>query len=534
MKRDERSESQVAVRVGIALVALAALYCAFAAADIQLFVLQAKPATNLANPPRVQKLVWLEIVLVATGLLMAQLGFRATRPGSPQQQLFARYSVAAQLLWGLLTAYVLLVYYPLPPHGHHTEKALLASGILLLWSGLAVVRPTILNFKSKKEFALLKVVLVNILLFITVGELIFRLADPVIASQGFFGGKQTPAHLTPHVPVHGSIGHSNSQGFRDRERTVDRGQVRTRVLAIGDSQTYGAGVTYDEAFPTLLEKRLQQVEPSGEVINLGVSGWEPPEELHLLKVYGLQFKPDIVLMNFFVGNDIIRRRGAYWEQPIVVGGQSYYVHATGNVIHDAISPDRWFLYHDLNYVFQVGMVHLKSWRRQGSVGATDLAVPLRSRSGYLQELDERTDIYLVREPKEIQLQWDKTMRTLAEFKQVLDERGIRMLLVLLPDHVQVDQQLRQEFLAARGEDPSHFDFEKPQRMLKEWGGRNSVPTIDVLPQFREAALLKPLYFETDLHMTTAGHRLVSEGVWPILMSSLPMSASHTSKEHGQF
>jgi hypothetical protein len=31
-------------------VALAALYCAFAAADIQLFVLQAKPATNLANP----------------------------------------------------------------------------------------------------------------------------------------------------------------------------------------------------------------------------------------------------------------------------------------------------------------------------------------------------------------------------------------------------------------------------------------------------------------------------------------------------
>lgn len=50
MKRDERSESRVAVRVGIVLVALAALYCAFAAAGIQLFVLQAKPATNLANP----------------------------------------------------------------------------------------------------------------------------------------------------------------------------------------------------------------------------------------------------------------------------------------------------------------------------------------------------------------------------------------------------------------------------------------------------------------------------------------------------
>jgi acetyltransferase AlgX (SGNH hydrolase-like protein) len=534
LKRDERSESRVAVRVGIALVALAALYCAFAAADIQLFVLQAKPATNLANPPRVQKLVWLEIILMATALLMARVGFAATRPGSPQQQLFARSSVTAQLLCGLLTAYVLLVYYPLPPHGHHTEKALLASGILLLWSGLAVVRPTILTFNPKRVFASLKVVLVNILLFIAVGELTFRLADSVIASQGFFGGKQTPAHLTPHVPVHGSIGYSNSQGFRDRERAVDRGQVRTRVLAIGDSQTYGAGVTYDEAFPTLLEKRLQQVEPSGEVMNLGVSGWEPPEELHLLKVYGLQFRPDIVLMNFFVGNDIIRRRGAYWEQPIVVGGQSYYVHATGNVIHDAISPDRWFLYHDLNYVFQVGMVHLKSWRRQGSVEAADLPITLRSRSEYLQELDERTDIYLVREPKEIQLQWDKTLRTLAEFKQVLDERGIRMVLVLLPDHVQVDQQLRQEFLAARGEDPSQFDFQKPQHMLKEWGERNGVRTIDLLPQFREAAPQEALYFSTDLHITAAGHRLVSEGVWPALLSSLSISPSRTSASHGQF
>lgn len=519
---EARHESRVTLRLGIALVVLGCLFCAATAIDLLQFVLYARPATNLADPPRVQKLIWLAVVLISTSVSFGMVGFRASKVGSPHERLFSGSSLSTQLLWGLLAAYALLVYYPLPPHAHHTEKALLISAVLLLWGLLAMTRPAVLHLpKTIPLLISLKIVLINVLVFIIAGEVILRLADPVIASQGFFGGKQTPAHLKPHSPVLGSIGRSNSQGFRDRERTVDRGRTTIRVLAIGDSQTYGAGVTYDEAFPTLLESRLQQVERESEVLNFGVPGWEPPEELHLLKVYGLQFKPDVVLVNFFVGNDILRRRGAYWEQPIVVAGQSYYVHATGNAVHDTVSPDRWFLYHHLNYLFQVGTVHWNSWRRQASAGGADLGITLRSRSGYLQEVDERTDIYLLNEPKEISLAWDKTTQTLGEFKQVLDARGIRMLLVLLPDHIQVDQQLRQDFFAARGENPGRFDIDKPQRLLKLWAERNGVPTVDMLPAFREAARHEPLYYNTDLHMTAAGHRLVADGVWPALLSALP-------------
>ena len=523
MQRFEKSRLELAVKSGIALIALVVSYCLFTAIHLHLFVSQAKPATNLANPPRVQKFVWLEVVLIITAVLMAKVGLSAARPDSPQRELLARSNPFAHLLWGLCGAYVLLVYYPLPPHGHHTEKALLASGFLLVWSLLAIVRPRTLNApKASPLVVTLKVVLVNVLVFIVVGELILRLADPLLASQGFFGGKHTPAHLTPHAPVLGSIGRSNSQGFRDRERAIDRANVAKRVVAIGDSQTYGAGVTYDDAFPTLLEKRLQQEEARNEVINLGVPGWEPPEELHLLKVYGLQFKPDLVLVNFYIGNDIIRRRGAYTERPLIVAGQSYYVHATGNMIHDALSPDRSFLYHHLNYLIQVGSVYLKNWQREPSKKGADLGITLRSRQGYLQELDERTDIYLIHPPQEVQLQWEKTLQVLTEFRDVLHGQGIRMLLVLLPDHVQVDQQLRQEFLVARGEESSLFDFERPQTMLKEWGARNGVPVVDVLPRFREAALGKPLYYDTDLHMTAAGHQLISDTVWA------PLSALLTS------
>jgi lysophospholipase L1-like esterase len=527
MERAEET-SGVALLSGSALLTLAVSYCLITAIHLHLFVSQAKPATHLASPPRVQKFVWMEIMLIVTALLMAKVGLSAVRPYSPQRELFSRSNPAAHLVWGLCGAYVLLVYYPLPPDGHHTDKALLTSGLLLLWSLVAMIRPTILSgLKSSRMVATVKVVFVNFLIFIVLGEVTLRLADSFLAGLGLFGGKHTPAQLTPHAPVLGSIGRTNSQGFRDRERAIDRTNVAIRVLALGDSQTYGAGVTYDEAFATLLEKRLQQREARSEVINLGVSGWEPPQELHLLRVYGLQFKPDLVLLNFYVGNDINRRRGAYLEKPLVVAGQSYYVHSTGNTVHDAISPDRSYLYHHLNYLVKVGGVHMRNWGRELST-AEGPWIPIRTRRQYLEELDQRTDIYLVHPPQEILLQWEKTVQVLREFRDLLHGQGIRMLLVLLPDHVQVDSQLRQEFLAARGEDPNLFDFERPQAMLNAWGATNGVPIVDLLPRFREAALREPLFYDTDLHMKAAGHHLVSDTVWPSLAALLaaPLQISH--------
>ncbi|HEY6085576.1 MAG TPA: hypothetical protein VIU63_09285, partial [Nitrospira sp.] len=68
------------------------------------------------------------------------------------------------------------------------------------------------------------------------------------------------------------------------------------------------------------------------------------------------------------------------------------------------------------------------------------------------------------------------------------------------------------------EDPRRFDFDRPQRLLKEWAARNGIETIDVLPEFREVARQKPLFYDTDLHMTTAGHRLVADMIWPTLSS----------------
>ena len=49
-----------------------------------------------------------------------------------------------------------------------------------------------------------------------------------------------------------------------------------RILVLGDSFTVGANVRQEEAYPKVLEKRLQSVYgPRIQVVNAGVGGWDP-------------------------------------------------------------------------------------------------------------------------------------------------------------------------------------------------------------------------------------------------------------------
>lgn len=91
----------------------------------------------------------------------------------------------------------------------------------------------------------------------------------------------------------------NSAGFRDREHSKQKSSKVTRVIVIGDSVTEGAGVEASEIFSSQLQRLL---DPQHEVINLGMSGLNTPQEVHVLEVEGLGYDPDIVIMNFVLND----------------------------------------------------------------------------------------------------------------------------------------------------------------------------------------------------------------------------------------
>ena len=500
--------------------------------DITLFLLSTNPASKLADPPHISKLIIGAVLLSLMGFFLSLSAWRAWQQESIQRQVALRWSPLFVTIWTSLSLYVLLLYYPLPYLSHHIDKFLLSVGVILVWAIMFSIRPgRLAEFLQGGVYGAIRLGLINVLIFVLSGEAVCRMADPIFARSGLFGNKQSFANLKPHVPTAGSIQMTNSEGFRDRERVFDRASSAPRILALGDSFTYGAGVSYDVIFARVLETALQSHAPGTEVINLGVPGWDPSEELHLLEIYGMRFQPDVVMLNLFVGNDIMRRRNAFVEEPVIIGGQSYYIHATGNTIHDRFGPDRWYLYHDLNYLLKVGGTRLRLSQHDLGKDPARFWVPFRSRREYLKDIDERSDIYLKRDTALFQYHWQRTRGILEQMHQFLQQKGVSFLIILLPAQEQLDHYLQNELFTALGTTSEEYDFEKPQHILKAWGQDKGVTILDLLHAFKHSPNPGKLYFHNDIHWTEAGHALASAEIIPMVERhlrtlQLPHSGAH--------
>lgn len=102
----------------------------------------------------------------------------------------------------------------------------------------------------------------------------------------------------------------NSLGLRGREISPKKSPDKKRILIIGDSATFGAGVIDDnETIPGRLGLRLDEGEDRGkfEVINGGVPGYDI-QEIYLHYKYKLsKLNSDIVVYNFFP-NDFLNAK----------------------------------------------------------------------------------------------------------------------------------------------------------------------------------------------------------------------------------
>jgi len=95
----------------------------------------------------------------------------------------------------------------------------------------------------------------------------------------------------------------NAIGIRDRELPRERGDAY-RVLAIGDSYTYGWGVDIENTWTRQLETRLRAEGRDIEILNLGKPGVGPPFYSELAEKAIPLLRPDLVLVCLLQGNDI--------------------------------------------------------------------------------------------------------------------------------------------------------------------------------------------------------------------------------------
>jgi len=88
---------------------------------------------------------------------------------------------------------------------------------------------------------------------------------------------------------------TNAQGFRGPEVAWDKPEGTFRILAVGDSYTWGDGVGDGDVWLRKLERDLDACGPV-EVINAGIVGRNTVGEADYLRDKGARLKPDLILV----------------------------------------------------------------------------------------------------------------------------------------------------------------------------------------------------------------------------------------------
>ena len=122
-------------------------------------------------------------------------------------------------------------------------------------------------------------------------------------------------------------------------------------------------------------------------------------------------------------------------------------------------------------------------------------------------------------PSRIAVGVDLTGLLLRRVQSVVQARGAKVVLVLLPLRYQLTDSIFAEFVRASGVPASSMDIHKPQQLIRPIADSLGIAVVDLLPAFRgwAADSSAPLYLEWDGHWNEAGHRLAARATVQGLM-----------------
>jgi hypothetical protein len=287
---------------------------------------------------------------------------------------------------------------------------------------------------------------------------------------------------------------------------------RPRVLALGDSFTFGYGVEAGEAWPARLQGELRaRGLPRAEVINAGIPAYGPDQELDLLRECLPRWRPDVVVLGLYVGNDVA-------EVMLHRSAPPLFVSAEGALIENPTGSDRhpgavrtWLGRHSRLAAF----LRVRGYRLLVALGLRP-APPLYH-AGYFDDALGATHAY--------DRAWPPLEDMLRAMNGASRARGARFVVALIPMDVQVSEKYWGNYqeLGFRF-DPAILREARPQDRLRAFAAAEGTPLVDLLPAFR-AHSNDTLYFRKNPHWTTAGQRLAARTLAPpviILSRSDPL------------
>lgn len=304
---------------------------------------------------------------------------------------------------------------------------------------------------------------------------------------------------------------TNSRGLRGkREYAIPAPPGVRRIVALGDSFTWGFGVNDDEVYTEHLSRNL----PATEVVNLGVSGFDLRSELTYLQDEGMRYQPQAVLLAV-CQNDIC------WHRPVVAQPAPSLAAAAGPTMRpprNAFQRLKAGLFeHCRLYALVIEAINS---RKELALAA--VRIGLKDELGGFELLDYSLRPALRNPPERMQRAWSQFGPDLLAIRDYLRERDVTLVLTLIPARQTLDRANFMRSIAYTKYADSDFDLDEPYRRIERFAREHGIAVCNPLEVFRERiADGEELYLPNDMHFGPAGHRLFAEQIAAALESLDP-------------
>lgn len=257
----------------------------------------------------------------------------------------------------------------------------------------------------------------------------------------------------------------DSAGLRgpEYERSVPTGT--RRILAIGDSQTFGNGLDLADTWPSRLEKLLAGESPDRrwEVVNAGISATDTWQHAEWLREISQRIEFDVAILGFYV-NDVTPR----------------YVTPPARELTNTLSKR-------VGYILKRSALFTMAWQ------------VWKMRSTGSSVIDHERHI-LTGEPDDaVTRGWEEVERSLEAMERDCRALGVPLLLVVIPRRDQVDETEVGTAYNTR---------------IRAIGDRLGIPVADALEPLREAFARdgRRLFIPWDGHNTGLANEVIARTI----------------------
>ncbi|KIE18214.1 hypothetical protein DS62_12920 [Smithella sp. SC_K08D17] len=295
----------------------------------------------------------------------------------------------------------------------------------------------------------------------------------------------------PH-PVRGFTLQPNQTAYtKDQFATIDMLGFRTngpkatsvipklRILALGDSFTFGYGVADYETWPAMLERALSY---KIEVTNAGTTSYNVFHEFDLLREKGLALKPEVVIHGLYWNDHLMNRPPRATDPPLLTTDG----HFAWDGDDDPASGPLW-----LSGV---------RWLRGHSVLANAALTQARryfvpANSGVHQyDLEYRKLLAGELLPES----WQVIEDFYRDMKQLGEESGFKVYVIIFPVRDIVTMP-----------DSANHGY---ARLIREILDRQGISYLDGIALWHQARLGVNLFLPYDEHLTAEGYRIIANAL----------------------